>query len=304
MNRRMLNLIVFAVSSLLLALSGVALWLARERALGLVHPNRTQPQLFPADFGLTAEDVTITTPDGINLFGWYIAPSAEADGAMLIYVHGLGGNRVELLDQAAMIHARLGVGALLIDLRNHGASQGTVTTLGLRESDDVIAAFNYVQARPEVNPERIGLVGVSMGGATTIRAMARIPQSRLLIAQAAYTSIQDNIAEGVQSLTGLPPFPFAPLLIAFGEAEANANIRDVRPIDDLAAISPRPILFLHGGSDTLIHVRNSEALYAAASEPKQLYIFPNVGHGGLYAADPAAFEAQVIPFLSTYLFSS
>lgn len=75
----------------------------------------------------------------------------------------------------------------------------------------------------------------------------------------------------------------------------------MRPIDDIASISPRPILLIHGTDDLTIHRRNSDALFAAAREPKALYLVDGAGHTDFYETDPAEYERRVLDFLSQYL---
>ncbi|MDH5506581.1 MAG: alpha/beta fold hydrolase [Anaerolineae bacterium] len=295
------NLILFGLAVFALIIAGLGINLAHGRAMGLVHPDRHSPDRNPSDLGIaTWEEIHFPTPDGLLLAGWFIPPGAESGGATIIFVHGLHGNRSALLDEAAGLAAH-GYGALLLDMRNQGESQGTVTTLGLEEWQDVRGAVDYLLTRPEVNPERIGLVGHSMGGATAIRAAARIPEVRAVIAESAFTSIEDNISESIRAVTGLPAFPFAPLVIFFAQREAGVDMHQMRPIDDLKQISPRAIMFIHGQLDEIISVNNSYALYAAAAEPKELYIIPNTGHGGLPQANPPEFSRRVLAFLAAYL---
>ncbi len=277
------------------------LWVAHSNALTLVHPARTQPTATPLEYGISNwEEISFRNQDGQNLRGWFIPPSPGAKGALLIFVHGLGSNRSDLLEQAALLHGH-GYGALLFDLRNHGESEGDITTLGYLEAEDVGAAVDYALTRPEVDPQRIGLIGMSMGGATVLRAAARLPQVRAVVAEAAFTSIEDNLAHGVRALTGLPPFPFAPLVAWFGEIEAGMDIRMVRPVDDVDEISPRPLLLVHGDQDPTVPVENSLALFQAAREPKQLYIVPGASHGGFVEADPQNFEQRLVDFLAAAL---
>jgi len=276
------------------------LWLAYSKALTLVHPARTLPGETPTAYGIPAwEEVSFLTADNLELRGWFISPETSVDGAVIIFVHGLGSNREDLLEQAAMLH-QYGYGALLFDLRNHGESQGSVTTLGYLEAGDVRAAVDYLLSRPDVSPRRIGLMGMSMGGATALRAAARIPEVRAVVVEAAYTSIEDNLAHGVRALTGLPPFPFAPLVAWFGELQSGLDIRLVRPVDDIGKIAPRPLLLIHGDQDTLVPLENAQALYQAAGEPKQLYIVTGAGHGDFLNADPIAFEHVLVDFFKLY----
>lgn len=299
--RYWVNLLTFTLAVLLLLALGTLIGLTYARAMTLVHPARTQPTITPSDYGIVDwETVNFTTTDGLRLQGWFITPDSATQNTTLIFVHGLGSNRGGLLEQAAMLQ-KYGYGALLFDLRNHGQSQGKVTTLGYREIYDIQGAVEYLKSRPEVNPHRIGLVGISMGAGTVIRAAAHIPSIRFVIAQAAFTSLEDNLENGIRSLLYLRPFPFAPLVVWFGECAAQAEISAVRPIDDIPNISPRPILIIHGEMDTIIPVENAHQLFQAAEDPKYLYISPNAGHGGFLQADAQIFEKTILDFLNLSL---
>jgi fermentation-respiration switch protein FrsA (DUF1100 family) len=122
-----------------------------------------------------------------------------------------------------------------------------------------------------------------------------------VVAQSAFSSLDENVSQGVRALTGLPPLPLAPLVIWFGEREAGIQLRQVRPIDDVGQIAPRAILLIHGEQDPIVDVSNSLRLYQLAQEPKALYLIPNAAHGGLLAAAPAEFEQRMVSFLDTHL---
>lgn len=285
---------------LVLVVAGT-LWITHDRALNLIHPKRTLPEQTPNDYALANwETVQVPARDGLELTAWFIPPPMNSDGATLIFVHGYGGNRGGLLPQAALLMEQ-GYGALLIDLRNHGDSEGDRTTFGWLEVQDVQGALDYLLMRPEVNASRIGVVGESLGASTAIRAAALEPDIRAVVAQAAFSSLEDNVAEGVQRLTGLPPFPFAPLVLYFAEQEAGGRIGLVRPVNEIGAIAPRPILLMHGTDDPFIDVSNSQRLYDAAGEPRQLVLFDGAAHGRLLRADPDVFEQTVVPFLESAL---
>jgi pimeloyl-ACP methyl ester carboxylesterase len=299
--RYWLKLLLFGLSILLLVALGMSAYLAHDRAMTLVHPSRSLPRRTPSDVGLkTWFDVSFPSSDDLQLSAWFIPVEREEPSPIIIFVHGLGSNREGLLDQAKLLYDH-GYSALLLDLRNHGQSQGEVTTLGYQEVLDIEGAVEFLMEQPEVDSNRIGLVGQSLGGAVVIRAAARIPQVKATVAESAFSSLEDNVEQGVRELTGLPPFPFAPMVIWFGEREAGAKIQLVRPIDDLAQIAPRAIMFIHGEKDTLVDVSNSHRLYEAALEPKALYLIPNAGHGGLLETDPEEFEGRIVTFLDLYL---
>jgi fermentation-respiration switch protein FrsA (DUF1100 family) len=218
----------------------------------------------------------------------------------VILIHGLGGNRAQLLDDAAML-VEDGYGALLIDLRNSGSSEGSLTTMGYLEVLDIGGALAFLLAQPEDVPEHVGLLGHSMGGATALLAAARYPEIRAVIAESTFTSVEDNVSDSFKALTGLPPFPFAPLVVWFGEREAGLEISQVSPLDRIKAISPRAVLIVHGELDELIPVKNAHQLYSAAGEPKELYVIPSAGHSGLPQAQPAEYRRRVVGFFDRYL---
>jgi dipeptidyl aminopeptidase/acylaminoacyl peptidase len=272
---------------------GVPYWWART----ILHPARTSPQLTPADFGIPRWDgVCFNSTDGVQLHGWFIPPQPSSDGATAVFVHGLGGNRGDLLHEAAMLIAK-GYGALLFDLRNHGSSLGNVSTLGFYEANDVRGAVNYLLSRPEVNSERIALIGHSMGGVAVLRAAAHLPQIKAVVAESAFTSLEDNIAQGVIAKTGLPPFPFAPLMVWLGERITGLRMNQLRPIDDVALIAPRPVLFVHGEQDTMVRVSNSVKLFQACHQPKGLYVIARASHAQLSLVEPQEFSQRVFGFL-------
>jgi alpha-beta hydrolase superfamily lysophospholipase len=274
----------------------ILLWLANSSALSLLHPYRSHPASNVSE--TLWEEIELQTSDDLLLAGWFAPP--DEGGAVVILVHGLGSNRGELLEEAELLVAH-GYGALLIDLRNHGSSQGELTTLGYDEVKDVEAAYQYLVNRTEVDADRIGLLGNSLGAIVAIRAAARIPDIRAVVAQSGLTSLEDNIGDSFQAVTGLPRFPFAPLVIMIGEWRSGVAINQVRPIDDVRTFRSQALLLVHGEDDQTIAVENSLQLYEAAREPRELYIVPNAGHGGLMAADPARYEAVVVGFFDLHL---
>ncbi|MBC7871915.1 MAG: alpha/beta fold hydrolase [Chitinophagaceae bacterium] len=296
------NLAVFSVLALSLGLMIALGGLSIIQAYSLAYPVHQPPDSALLDLLEINnwENAVFTTQDGLRLEGWYIPPSPNTDGASLIFIHGHGSNRAHFLGELP-IFLDAGYGVLLFDSRNHGMSEGRVTTMGLLEVQDVQAAFAWLIEQPEVNPERIGLYGASMGGATAILAMAEIPQARVLLVDGGYAAFSDVVAEGVRNVSGLPRFPFGDLIIQWTGLQSGENLYAVRSIDVIADITARPIFIMHGSSDPTIPVTHAERLYAAADEPKVLYIVPNGGHGGLMQRNPAEYKQRVLAFLATYL---
>lgn len=298
MLKRLRNLILFTGVSLFVALLIVGSYLSYQQAVVLVHPPQYRLPPPPAALD-SVRDVTFITEDNLTLRGWF-APPATTPGAAVLFVHGHGGSRAQFDDEAVLV-ASMGYGVLVFDLRNHGTSEGERTTMGLYEVRDVRAAFEFIIAQPEIDPDRVVIYGQSMGGATAIQATAQLPRVRGLIVDTAYTTLPAVISDGVTTLSGLPPFPWAQMTVAFAETMSDVDMSAVRPIDAVGQIAPRPILFLHGTADNTIRPAHSRELYAAAGEPKTLVIVEGGGHGNLYDVAPAVFEAEVLNLLSAAL---
>jgi alpha-beta hydrolase superfamily lysophospholipase len=218
---------------------------------------------------------------------------------VVICVHGLAGNRGQFLEEAVFLEAK-GFGVLLLDLRNHGQSQGTKTTFGLDETRDLTAAVEFIRQR-EGPGVRIAAFGHSMGSAVVLLAAAEIPEINAVIAANPFTSLEDNVSQGVRILTGLDPAFFAPLVLFWGQREAGIDLKAVRPVEVIGRLSPRAVLLIHGAQDELLPVENSYQLYAAAGEPKELVIYAGVGHGGYIFQEPQRYPKTVIKFLGKYL---
>ena len=284
------------ITFIVLLVVAFGLYIPYAKAYALVHPERKPNTQSPADFGIVDyENVTFSTSDNITLKGWYIAPK---NNAIVVFVHGHRSNRSQYLRYLEMVYAQ-GYGALLFDLRNHGESGGTLTTLGLKETEDAENAVRFALSR--VPNAHIALYGHSMGAGVSLLAAAETPEVDAVIVESPFTSLEDNINDGVRELTGLPPFPFAPLVVFFAEWQVGNGLRTVRPIDAIGKISPRPVLLVHGEKDLVFSANNSRKLFAAAKEPKELYIIPDVGHAGFLDAKPNRFPKTVLTFLDTYL---
>jgi dienelactone hydrolase len=135
----------------------------------------------PGSVGLAYTDVTLSTTDGVDLAAWYV-PSAN--GAAVVLLHGAGSTRSDVLDEAEVL-AEAGFGVLLVDARGHGESGGRAMDFGWFGDADIAAATAHLAARREVDPDRIGAVGLSMGGEEAIGASGDNPSIRAVVAEGA-----------------------------------------------------------------------------------------------------------------------
>lgn len=287
--RRWRNLGCFAVTLVALAAVGLTVGLAWMQVDAFLHPRRLPPLDEPGNRGVAYRDVTFSASDGVTLRGWYI-PSQN--GAAVIVGHGHGSRRRL---KPALVLARHGYGVLAFDWRAHGASGGDLCTLGYHEVRDVEGALAWLRDQPDVDPGRIGMLGESMGAVTTIRAAARLPGIRAVVVDSPYADLEESMVN-LWGTTGLPGFPFVPLQIAIGEWQTGLDLDELHPLEDVAAISPRPILILAGGQDLITGPDAGQRYYDAAGEPKALWFEPAAGHIGLLKAYPELYEERVVGF--------
>jgi pimeloyl-ACP methyl ester carboxylesterase len=123
--------------------------------------------------------VALKGADGVTLRGWYV-PSRN--GAAVLALHGTGSNRLGVARHARLL-AGHGYGVLALDLRGHGESGGRSTSVPWRLDDDLDAALDWLEARPDVHGGRIGALGVSLGGEVALQLAARRTDLRAVVAE-------------------------------------------------------------------------------------------------------------------------
>ena len=252
----------------------------------------------PADYGLPYEDVSVTSEDGLRLVGWYI-PSEN--GAVIMAQHGLKSNRTALLEEAKMLHDH-GYGVLLTTVRAHDESEGELISFGYHEMKDWEAWYQFLMTQDDVDPEKIAVLGNSMGATQAIQYAALNDDIVAVVAHSPFSSIDDTVAVSVTAFTGLPAFPFAPMVLFWAEQELGLDSAEIDAklwIDD---ISPRPVFILQGGKDTVVSTNGGELLLAAAGDPKELWFEEDLAHVDFDTQLPEEFEERVVGFFDQYLF--
>ena len=162
----------------------VVLALLMSMTLGTMYslaPRTRLGSVTPADRGLTYTDVTFRTTDHVLLSAWFV-PSTNR--AAVVLIPGSGSTRSATLSQAVVL-ARHGYGALLIDPRGQGRSGGRGMDVGWYGDRDISAAVAFLRHQPSVDPTKIAALGLSMGGEEAIGAAAALPDLRAVIAEGA-----------------------------------------------------------------------------------------------------------------------
>lgn len=246
----------------------------------------------PADWGQEYEDVTFTGGGGIDLDGWYI-PSRN--GAAVVLLHGLGGNRLAVAYHAETL-ARAGYGVLLFDLRAHGSSGGRRFVRGAEAVEDVAAAVAFVARRRDVQA-RIGIMGVSVGGMLAIQAAARTTAVRAVAADGAILGTMDDLPPA-SLLDSLWRYPME----RYYQAAIDWFTRSPRPPANtkaLARVAGRPVLLISAGRG--LEQRLTRHFYDAAARPKQIWELPHAAHATGWAAEPEEYRRVMLDFFGRAL---
>ncbi|HEV2404129.1 MAG TPA: alpha/beta fold hydrolase, partial [Ktedonobacterales bacterium] len=264
----------------------------------LLRPTRVPLQLRPSDVQLAVEEVAIPGPRG-RLAAWYLP---ARNGCTLICCHGINDNRAQWLAQVARLHDRSGYGALLFDFAGHGDSEGNQVTFGVREADDVAAVVAYLRQRGDVNMGGLGIVGYSLGAITAVLASARLPELRCLAIESGFADVQRDIAVLFRRFTGLPPFPFANLIVFWGQVISGVKLGDIRPVRVIGELSPRAALIISDLCDEIANEPyDGTHLFEAAGDPKELWQIADCAHVQGFLTVPEQWIQRVGDFLDTHL---
>ena len=242
--------------------------LALGGCTGLIFQPMRELVLTPDQIGLDYREVEFRAADGVRLHGWFLPASAPRRGSVL-FLHGNAQNISTHIASVVWLPAE-GFDVLLFDYRGYGRSDGRPSLDGLHL--DFEAALATLLASPDVDPERVVVLGQSLGAAVAITALATSPQRhkvRALVVEGAFTSYRALAREKLAGFWLTWPL-HAPLSLAFDDR--------YRPIDAIAELAPMPVLIIHGGADRIVPPDHALALYEAAREPKQLWLVPDAGH--------------------------
>ena len=241
---------------------------------------------------LPREAVALTSLDGTPLAAWFIR---GARPQTVLLLHGYTACKDDMLSHAAFLHAG-GYSVLLLDLRACGESGGKAVTLGGHEREDVQAAIAYLQTRPDVDAAHIGVLGLSLGAALAILAAADSTAVRAVVAESAFRSVRSAVRQNFRRFTHLPSFPWAELTTRLAEWRQHVRAGRVVPEREVERLRRCALLLIHAADDAVISIRDSEAIFARAVEPKTFWRIASAPHAMAYNLLRDEYAARVLAF--------
>lgn len=284
----------FAVVVVLLGALLIIAEASRRVVIGLTFWDCPAPSRTPADVGLTGyQEVHLQPQPGQTLTGWYV-PSQN--GAAVLLLQGHWTARDGMLPEAQIL-ARHGYGIMLLD-PHPCAGPGVLHTLGHAEIADVAAAIQFIRGQPDIAADKIGVLGFSIGGVIAVESAARLPEIRAVVAEGNFHDLTTHITpRGARdTLLGSLVQSF---IVFFFRYYTGVDPASVRPIDSVAKISPRPLLFIAGEYEA--EANQTQAQFEAAGPPKELWLVPQVGHGGYGDRWPEEYERRMVAFFDQNL---
>ena len=262
-----------------------------------MHPATATYSWRLADFpALQPAEIAFRSANGALLHGRFFRGD---NGATVLLSHGYGGTQDEMLPVADALGSA-GFNVFTYDLRGCGRSGGSVT-FGASETEDLVSAVDYVSSRLDIDGSRIGALGFSMGAATTVMAAARDERIRAVVDDSGWADAHSWLKPRASQIFLHPSAPFAPLSLRLVELRTKVRLTELRPVDVIEQIGPRPILIVHGQSDTVVDPADAERNFAAALEPKTLRQFLGARHGDTIALVAPAYAEQVVTFFQRSL---
>jgi uncharacterized protein len=257
-----------------------------------IRPIRHISNESPADFNLSYENVTFKSTDNITLKGWLIKfPNAKGT---IIMAHGYNANRGRL-DIARFLN-NAGYNVLMFDFRDTGESGGNSISMGYYERKDVLGAVQFLTEKG-FDPDKIYGFGQSLGAAALIFAEEQKPVFRGLILESTYSTLYDNAANRFKKVYRLPKFPVATLFTFFGGLSIGVNGFSISPLKAIKQVN-KPTLFIHDSLDDSVSLKDSQRLYDAANNPKELWIVDNAQHTAGYQTQPSDYRKKILNFLN------
>jgi len=274
--------------------SSIVVGLGLYLAIGsvLVAPARRKVPDPPAY--LHAQYLTLASPSGAQLAAWLLVPEVPVGAVALL--HGVRANRFDMLPRAELL-LRSGYVVLAPDLQAHGESTGDRITFGYLEARDAEASLLYLHEHfPGLH---VGGVGVSLGGAALVLAGDR-GHSEAVVLEAVFPTIAEATDNRLSMRVGVLSRVLTPLRLFQLKPRLGIDVDDLRPIESIRSMHC-PVLVLAGTADHHTTEAQTRALFAAANDPKELWLVPGASHDDLLRFDAVGCARHVVGFLDRYL---
>ena len=261
-----------------------------------VYPPKMLMVTTPEDLDINYENVSFQTEDDLTLQGWFVRSAERSDQAIII-THGYPANKSDVLGWGKFLQEKYNL--FYFDFRAHGKSQGNTATFGYHEQKDIAAAINYLKTRDEINPNRIGVMGFSMGGVTGLLSAAQGLEIKAVVADSPYASLSAMVNEVFRGYSFLK-WPFVELTRLWAKWILKFDFNEIS-LEQKANQISTPVLLIHAQNDPVIPSSNSQTIYDNLAGPKEIWLTDSSDHGANYYLFKEEYQTKVLDFFEQYL---
>lgn len=249
----------------------------------------------------TMKDVSFKDSNNqINLNGWLF--TADNSDKTIILAHGYGQNRLLFKEKTLFFIDRAlseGYNVLTFDFRASGTSEGERTTLGYYEKYDLLGAIDFAKQN---GANHVALLGVSMGGATSILAAAQNPGDiDAIVSDSSFHDLKSYLYSSLPVWSNLPTFPFTFFILPISTFMTGKDINEVSPEREIRKIQANKVMLIHSKSDTAVSYKSSHILHAAANSYALLWVIVKENgpkHIEIIHEYPEEYTNRVLSFIS------
>jgi pimeloyl-ACP methyl ester carboxylesterase len=293
----LLNWFLFALA----VLSSAAVYLAYGKSSEILRPARKGAlSVNPDQYRLAYETLEFATADGVRLKGWFIPAPGGHGSRTIIFCHGWGSNRGEMLRDTWFL-AEKGFNLLYFDFRASGESKGAVSSVGYLETRDFDAAYEFLRTQRPHASESVGVFGTSMGGSVAIYAAAKYPELACLLAENTFLSYNKVVGNWSWHRLKTPYYPLVALTLFFVRRKLKADPEPYSPLYNAGKVR-MPALFINGDNDDLVPVADAEKLFSlCASEKKRMWMIAGASHAKCAEVGGEVYRARVSEFFAEFM---
>lgn len=255
-----------------------------------IRPFKVTSTLTPSDFNLPYERVTFSTQDHLTLHGWFI-PNKNPKAPTIIVCHGYPADKGNILPSTLFLHQNYQL--LYFDFRYLGESEGSYSTIGKNEVNDLLAAIAFLKTR---GVKKVGVWGYSLGGVVAILAAPNTPAIKAIVAQAPYARL-DWVAEDNYNIPFLNKL-LGSLTRFWAWLWLGYDINTINPAVTAKNLTV-PTLIIHSKTDHLISLKHAALFQAAAEHNPNLH--PLIVDYALHGEHFQGYDTVITQFFNTYL---
>ncbi len=265
---------ILLIITFIIIIVGLSLFIASHSYKFKKEPNKYTPAKYEFDF----EEITIPTRNDKNLYGWWVPAENQNNEKkpIIILIHGWSRNVDRVMSFIKKLHPA-GYNLLAFDSRCHGKSDDDKFSSMVKFMEDIRAAIDLSEKLPNVDTNRIGVLGLSIGGAASIYAAAVDKRIKAVVTGGAFAR-PTKVMEIEFKKCKIPYYPFVWLIFKYMEFRIGAKFDDIAPSNNIMK-TDASIFLIHGINDATVPLEQADELYKAGNPDKvKLWKVEGKGH--------------------------